>query len=291
MTFLEFLAKFPTEDKVVNHWLTVRYPKGVRCNHCKSEKVYQYGKSPKFFQCNGCGNSFSVFTGTIFEGSSTDLRKWLYAVHLVLNGKKGISGLQLQREIGGSYKTSWRMLKQIRTAMGNRKTKKVFSAVVEMDDAYVGGKPKDEDDSKRGRGTGKKAIVGVLERDSNQVHAKVALPDEKGRRLTGKQLLAVLDEACGKEALVMTDEFKGYLPVGQGRIHLTVDHSKGWVNGDVHTNGIESFWATLKRGVYGVYHHVSVQHMQRYIDEFCFRHNNRENENAFDTLLGQAILD
>lgn len=141
MNFIQFLEKFPTEKAVIQHFITVRYPDGVKCNHCGSHKVYQKTKYPKVFNCNGCDSTFSVFKDTIFENTSTDMRKWMYAIHLFLNGKKGISGLQLMREVGVTYKTAWRMLKQIRIAMGNGKNSKFSETVIEMDETYVGGKP------------------------------------------------------------------------------------------------------------------------------------------------------
>jgi len=118
MNFIQFLEKFPTEKAAIDHFITIRYGKEIACNHCGSFKVYPRHKYPKVFDCSDCRNSFSPFKDTIFEKTSTDLRKWMYAIHLFLNGKKGISGLQLQREIGVTYKTAWRMLKQIRLAMG-----------------------------------------------------------------------------------------------------------------------------------------------------------------------------
>ncbi|MCL1820353.1 MAG: transposase [Oscillospiraceae bacterium] len=128
------MKRFPTENKVIDYYVTVRYPNGVSCNHCGSIKVYQEMKHPKVFHCNGCNNNFSPFKDTIFEKSSTDLRKWMYAIHMFLNGKKGISGLQLQREIGVTYKTAWRMLQQIRLTMGNAESKEYLDTIVEIDE-------------------------------------------------------------------------------------------------------------------------------------------------------------
>ena len=141
MTFMEFLKMFPTEEKVIKHFINIRYQGQICCNHCGSVKVYQRNKTPKVFDCNDCGNTFSIFKDTIFENTTTDLRKWMYAIHLFLNGKKGISGLQLKREIGVTYKTAWRMLRQIRKAMGNVENKEMFETIVEIDETYIGGKP------------------------------------------------------------------------------------------------------------------------------------------------------
>ena len=300
MTFLQLIEKFPTEESVIQHYITIRYPEGVYCNHCGGKKVYKERKHPKVFHCNGCRNNFSPFKDTIFEKSSTDLRKWMYAIHLFLNGKKGISGLQLQREIGVTYKTAWRMLQQIRIAMGNAENPEFIDTIIEIDETYVGGKPrkknrKDDDDDnppKRGRGTSKTPVVGAVDRNNKQVFAKVTMPNSKGKRLTAKQLIDVLKIVAKQENnnTIITDEFKGYDPLARHNyVHLRVEHAKMFSDGDIHTNTMESFWATLKRGVYGIYHHISVKYMQRYVDEFCFRYNNRKND-MFGLVLKQSVL-
>jgi transposase-like protein len=203
MTFIELMKKFPTEDSVIEYFLTIRYPNGVCCNHCGSTKVYQEHGRRKVFSCNDCKSTFSPFKGTIFEKSSTDLRKWMFAIHLFLNGKKGISGLQLQREIGVTYKTAWRMLQQIRLAMGNAENQEFFDTIVEIDETYVGGKPRksnEHDDdapkgtgtgAKRGRGTDKTPVVGMIDRNNKKAFVKVAMPNGKGQKLTAAQLIIV----------------------------------------------------------------------------------------------------
>jgi len=303
MTFIDFIKKFPTEKAVIDYFLKIRYPNQVCCNHCGSTKVYQETSRPKVFSCNDCRSTFSPFKDTIFEKSSTDLRKWMYAIHLFLNSKKGISGYQLQREIGVTYKTAWRMLKQIRLAMGNAEHQEFINAIVEIDETYIGGKPRKENNhddndnnppavpNKRGRGTKKTPVVGVVDRTNKTIYARVAMPNKEGKKLTGKQLLNILNKVCKPENknTIITDEFRSYnFLTGKNYIHLQVDHQKVFAEGDTHTNNIESFWATLKRGVYGIYHHVSLDYMQKYVDEFCFRYNNR-NGNMFDLLLKQAI--
>jgi len=146
--------------------------------------------------------------------------------------------------------------------------------------------------NKRGRGTKKKPVVGVIDRNNKQIHCKVALPNKDNKCLTGKQLLDILNQVCKRENVIMTDEFKGYnILKGTENIHLKVNHSMGeYANGEVHTNTIESFWATLKRGILGIYRHTSIKYLQNYVDEFCFRYNNRGNDGMFDLVLRQAIL-
>lgn len=296
MTFFELLKKFPTEKAIIDHYIIVRYGDNVCCNHCNSNKVYRKHTEHKNFRCADCNNSFSVFKDTIFEDSSTDLIKWMFAIHLFLNGKKGISGCQLQREIGVTYKTAWRMLQQIRIAMGNEAMKELFKGCVEMDETYVGGKPRrtnfssDKTKNLRGRGTKKTPVVGIVSRENKRLYAQVALPNKDGQKLSGKQLLKIIMDNVVEKSTIITDEFRGYNILGRTNfIHYRIDHQKSYADGDIHTNNIESFWSILKRGIYGIYHHVSVKYLQRYINEFCFRQNNRDNLNIFDLVLKQSI--
>lgn len=180
MTFLEFNRKFPTEKAAIDYFFQIRYQGTLTCPICGAKvKVYRLRQKDKVFHCKNCDDSFSPFAGTIFEHSSTDMRKWFYAIHLLLNDKKGISGCQLQRETGVTYKTAWRMLHKIREAMGNADMRKSFDVFVEVDETYVGGKPRrrnaktDENGKvvpaakkfvKRGRGTSKTPVIGVKER-------------------------------------------------------------------------------------------------------------------------------
>lgn len=236
MTYVELLRRFPTEKAVVDYYCRVRYGNKVACNHCGSvEKIYHDSQRPKVFICKACNNTFSPFKGTIFEKPSTDLRKWMYAIHLFLNGKKGISGLQLMREIGVTYKTAWRMLQQIRLAIGNAEQQAFVDTIIEIDETYIGGKPRKGNDrsdgpgtgSKRGRGTKKTPVVGVVDRKNKKIYARVALPDKDGRKLTGKQLFSILRKVCKKNSnnTVMTDEYSAYDMIDRNSIiHLRVDH-------------------------------------------------------------------
>ena len=301
MTFFDFMIKFPTEKAVIKYFLKIRYNDVLICPHCGSKvRVQHRNDNLKLCNCHNCNNTFSPFKNTIFEKSSTDLRKWFYAIHLFLNSKKGISGLQLQREIGVTYKTAWRMLKQIRSAMGNTDMSKAFEAMVEIDETYIGGKPRkmngETEPSKRGRGTKKTPVVGVKERSSSHVFAKVALPNEEGKKLTGKQLFNILDSVCKKDATVLTDDFRGYNFMNHKNTNknnyyrISVNHLESIysLGNGLHTHGIESFWALLKRGILGIYHHVSVDYLQEYVNEFCFRQNN--GTSSFDVLLKPGIF-
>lgn len=301
MTIFELLKKFPTENSIIEYFIRARYGETVICPHCGHViEVKNRNDRPKLFNCRFCKNTFSIFKGTIFEKSDSDLRKWFYAIHLFLNDKKGISAKQLQREIGVTYKTAWRMLHKIREAMSNTDMSKAFEAIVEIDETYIGGKPRkrngDSVPSKRGRGTNKTPVVGVKERNSNKVYAQVALPNKKGQKLTGKQLFKILDKVCKDNTTVMTDDFSGYNFLDRENVNkyvrLTVNHSSGqfYAGNGIHTNGIESFWSVLKRGIYGTYHHVSMKYLQNYVNEFCFRQNHRKDGNVFDIVVSQCII-
>jgi len=198
MDYKEFLKKYPTEKAIIDYFIKIRYPEGVKCNHCGSDKVYHRSKEYKVFDCNGCGRGFSVFKNTIFEHTSTDMQKWFFAIHLFLNAKKGISAKQLQREIGVTYKTAWRMLRQIRKAMEDKENDKFYETIIEIDETYIGGKPrkgnkKDDDNKgpglKRDRGTKKTPVVAVIDRKERKVFAKVALVNRKDKNLQVNNLL------------------------------------------------------------------------------------------------------
>ena len=297
MNFLEFNKKFATELDCINYFVQIRYGKNPTCNHCSSTKVRHRKDQPKLFDCTSCKNTFSIFKGTIFEKSDTDLRKWFYAIHLFLNSKKGISGYQLKREIGVTYKCAWRILHLIRKAMGNEETKELIGSLVEVDEAYVSTEDKNDDEDnkpkKRGRGSNKNVVVACVDRENKKVLAQVMPKNIEGKKLTGKQILDMLSQVVLPNSTIISDEFKGYKIIDKTNnyTHVTVNHSKGYVgsNGE-HINNVESFWGTLKRGIIGIYHHVSTNYLQSYVDEFCFRSNNRDNCNVFNLLLKQSVL-
>jgi transposase-like protein len=197
--------------------------------------------------------------------------------------------------------------------MANRETEHIFEAIIEVDETYIGGKPRKPNNksgkkietntpkNKRGRGTKKIPVVGVKERSSGHVFAKVMPPNEKGKKLSGPQLINVIETACKGEITekitVATDEFKSYNILNSKEnkdkyIHVTVKHKVGqyYAEDGTHTNGIENFWSVVKNGVRGVYHHISSKYLQRYVDEYSFRQNTRLDTNMFDILLKQCVL-
>ncbi len=313
MTYFEFTQKFPNENSAIDFIVATKYKDVYVCPKCGcvSKGIYHQKYDRRKLYCNNCKSEFSALKGTIFENTHLDLRMWLYAMNLVIVSRKGISALQLKRELGmGSYVSAWRMLQQIRKAMENEDYRQTFEAIVEIDETYVGGKPrkknkhKDDEDNnnsedeatnKRGRGTSKTPVIGVKERSTGKVHAVVANYNEEGKQLSGKQLFNVLKKVCKGGNTVMTDQFSGYNILDKENsgnfVRLKVDHSVAYSLGDgIHTNGIESFWAILKRGIYGVFHSVSVKYMQKYVNEFCFRLNHRDNDEAFAALVKLSVM-
>lgn len=296
MTFMEFGKKFPTEEAAINYFVDIRYKGVYVCPHCEAVRgVYRHKRRIRYCACSNCNNSFSVFKGTIFEDTKLDIRKWFYAMNIFLNAKKGVSACNLQREIGGSYRTAWRMLHQIRAAMGDKDTFKVLKDLVEVDETYVGGKPR-KYTSKRGRGTSKIPVIGVFERERKQMCAKaVYIPGEKGKDLLKLFLIPFIKKIVAEGSTVVTDDFVAYSILDdedENYIHRSIKHSDGqYSDGNgTHTNNVECFWSILKRSIIGIYHKVSPKYLQRYVNEACFRLNNRTNLSPFDRLLKKSVM-
>jgi transposase-like protein len=254
MTYFEFMQRFPSEEAAISFIIQKKFPDGQyvcpKCG-CVKNKIYHRKDNPKIFCCNNCKTNFSVLTGTIFERTHLDLRMWLYAINAVIISKKGISALQLQRELGmKKYESAWRMLNRIRKAISKDKLE-LFAGIVEIDETYVGGKPRqgnyrnNDIKHKRGRGTTKTPVVGIKERENNRVYAEVAHKNECNQQLSGKQLYDILDKTCTDNTTVMTDQFKGYNVLDKKNdknfIRKMINHEIAYAMGDIHTNGIESF--------------------------------------------------
>ncbi len=261
---------------------TLRWPNGPACPHCGSANVTRiHGRAatvrPGLWRCRACRKQFTATVGTIFEDSHIPLHKWFLAIALMCSSKKGVSALQLQRNLGlGSYKTAWFMAHRIRYAMQPNGRPPLYGTV-EVDETYIGGKRP----GKRGRGAeGKTPVVPLIERHG-RMRARVV------ERVGAKELKGAIRELVHKDARIMTDEWDSYQGIGQEFTggHQTVKHSAGeYVHDEASVNSAESFFALLKRGVHGIFHHVSKEHLPRYCDEFAFRWNYRHTTDGTRTV-------
>ena len=273
ITLFELQELFPN-DRVAEQWFAnQRWPEGPHCPHCGSLNV-QSGTAHKTmpYRCREkqCAKRFSVKTATVMEGSNLGYRAWAFAIYLMNTNIKGVSSMRLHRDLGITQKSAWFIAHRLREAL--KEEGALFAGPVEIDETFVGGKEKNKHASKKlraGRGTvGKVTVVGAKDRATNRVSAAVVDGTD------AKTLQGFVGENAAPGATVYTDDHGGYQ--GMPFEHETVKHSVSeYVNGMAHTNGIESFWALLKRGYHGTYHHMSEKHLGRYVGEFAGRHNDR----------------
>lgn len=270
-----------SEDDARGYLEKLRWPNGPVCPHCESQRVTRMqGEAHRAgtFQCNECREQFTVTVGGVMESSHIPLVKWVMAFHLLCSSKKGMSALQLQRELGlGSYRTAWFMAHRIRHAMEGQPMQEQLQGEIETDEAYIGGKPRFPNESKRGRGTKKAPIVVLVERDGRAVCKPVA-------RVNHKTLSREIVANVAHNSTIITDELNVYNGIGKHFAggHETINHGrKQYVRETecglkVTTNSAESFFALVKRGHYGVYHQMSKKHLHRYCSEFSFRWDHRK---------------
>jgi transposase-like protein len=280
-TLKDFQRQFP-DDATCLEWLRNRlYPEGIYCEKCEAVTKHHRVVSRPSYSCDHCGHHVHPTAGTIFHKSPTPLTTWFYAIYLMAQTRCGISAKQIQRETGVTYKTAWRMFKQIRSMLTDEKSGPIggLGRKVEMDETYYGSRSK----GTRGRGTKKTPVVGMVQR-KGQVRAFVAA-DVKSDTLRG-----LIKEHVLPRTMVFTDDYPSYNGLGaRGYTHQRINHSeKVYVNGDVHTNTIEGFWFLIKSGIRGVYHNVGRHYLQTYLNEYSFRYNRRfDVQPMFTSFLNQ----
>lgn len=327
MNLIEISTQFPDELSATELFEKTRWGKAPVCPYCEAEELFNRREDLRH-KCKSCLKSFSVTVGTRLQGTRIPLKTWLYAFAIISDAKKGVSALQLQRNIGLSYPTSLGMYHKIRDLMAIENTSiDELEGIVEMDETYVGGKPRRFNDGttdkptgkqypipelderlkelkkagikikkgkgnpaysdvnpKRGRGTTKTPVVGIVERDGNVVAEVMTTLSQKNLR---EMVQKYVNE---DETLLITDEYRGYSKIDRIIEHVKIDHQKLYSYKGINTNSIESFWAIIKRQIIGQHHQVSVKHLPKYVAEAVFKYNNRNNDDMFETLLNNAVL-
>lgn len=277
ISLMELVKMFP-DEKTARKWFEEqRWSEGRFCPRCGSASTKTVpNEKPMPYHCKDCRQYFSVKTGTAFERSKIPLQKWAIAIYLVVTSLKGVSSMKLHRDLKVTQKTAWFMYHRLREAWDVEQAT-LFEGPVEVDETFVGSHRKNMPKKKRkalnGRGViGKMIVVGAKDRKTNRVSASVIESRER------KTLHAFVKERTAEGSTVHTDEFLAYKKM-TGINHQSVNHSVGeYVKGMAHTNGIESFWATLKRAHKGTFHKISKKHLQRYVNEFSGKHNARESD-------------
>lgn len=275
LSLTEIIRMFPDDDAAERWFAGTRWPDGSWCPHCGSVNV-QTGAKHKSqpYRCRDCRKRFSVKTGTVMHDSKLGLQVWAIAIYLSVTNLKGVSSMKLHRDLGITQKTAWHLAHRVRETW-LEETQHDFAGPVEVDETYIGGKEKNKHGRKKLRagrgGVGKTVVAGAKDRATNRVSARVIENTDKD------SLHSFVGDHAAEGATVYTDDHKGY--GGLSFTHETVKHTVSeYVRDQAHTNGIESFWASLKRGYHGTFHHFSEKHINRYVGEFAGRHNDRASD-------------
>src|SRR5829696_8329175 len=290
-SLMEFMREFPDDDACLEWLWRNRYSldgKHAYCPKCERQrefKKYETTQRRQSWTCQGCGYHLHPTAGTIFHKSSTSLHLWFYAMHLMTSTRCGISAKQLERELGVTYKTAWRMAKLIRQELMVQGDEPL-GGEVEMDETYIGGRRRGDKRGRPSEDSHKVPVIGMVQRSGHV--AAVAV-----RNVKAKTLMPHVRKRVLPSSVVDTDELKSYDGLKRrGYQHKRIHHAEQvYVSGDVHTNTIDGFWSLMKRGINGVYHAVSAKHLHGYLNEYTFRYNHRSKaENQFKKLLLRAAL-
>lgn len=324
MNIIEISEKFPTELDAVKYFEKLRWGETPVCAYCGSARLSKRGKDLRF-KCYECGKSTSVTVDTALHSTNMGLKKWLFAFSIICDAKKGLSALQLQRNLNISYPTALKMYHKMRDLMSIENDTIKLDDIVEIDEMYVGGKPRKFNDGqtnkpfkgtsipklderikelkevgvkfkrgkgnpaksalnpKRGRGTSKIPVVGIVERNGDVVA-------EVTQNVTAKQLKDMVQKYVDTDdAVLISDEYSGYSKMDAIIEHVKIDHQKLYSYKGINTNSIESFWAIIKRQIIGQHHQVSLKYLPKYVAEAVFKYNNRKVDDMFETLVINAM--
>ena len=300
MNIRELQKKFNTQKKCIKHIEKVRWNNRPVCPYCSESERIVPKRHGYRYTCHNCGNSFSVLVDTVFENTNLELPIWFQLITLMINSKMGISSKEIARNLDVTQKTAWFNAMKVRCAMLDQA--EFLEGVVEMDEAYLGGSPrkgrrkiKSPDyvptlstvENKRGRGTRKVPVVGIVSRDSGLVSTKVI------EKLTTRNLLAMFRQYVKQDgAVLITDEFTSYRKFDEVVPHLTINHQEEFARGNIHTNTIEGFWSLLKNGIKGNFRAISKKYLPFYLAEYSYKYNKRgKTDIGFAQTIQNAVID